>query len=163
LGRWALRAPDQTRSRPAVPVRRLLAEKLPLLGLALASCLLTLRAQARGEAIAPLGVYPLDVRVLNAMQSYVTYLAKAAWPVALAWGLGDLAEAVGARGLRIGLSAAAVAALTACAFRTWEQVGTWRNSRTLWEHAVRVTPSNSVAHNNLGQTYLDSGSLVEAW
>lgn len=39
-------------------------------------------------------------------------------------------------------------------FLAREQVETWKNSITLFEHAIRVTEVNPVAHNNLGALYL---------
>ncbi|MGD1049029.1 MAG: tetratricopeptide repeat protein, partial [Candidatus Krumholzibacteriaceae bacterium] len=49
--------------------------------------------------------------------------------------------------------------LAAC---TWHQVGFWRNSGTLFEHAVAVNPANYAAHNNLGTYLLGEGRTDEA-
>ena len=62
--------------------RRLLGEKVPLLALVAASCLLTLRAQA--GAMASLQQIPLAGRLANALVAYVGYLAKMFWPSRLA-------------------------------------------------------------------------------
>ena len=40
---------------------------------------------------------------------------------------------------------------------TWGQVGTWRDTPTLWQHAVRVTRDNDQAHEHLGQYYHSQG------
>ncbi len=59
----------------------LLVEKVPLLGLAVASAVLTVRAQAAGGATSS---YGFVLRLENALVSYVQYLEKAIWPSRLA-------------------------------------------------------------------------------
>jgi tetratricopeptide (TPR) repeat protein len=61
------------------------------------------------------------------------------------------------------VAAAAVAVLAACALRTWGQLATWRDSRTLWQHAVEVSPGDDAVHDNLGLVYLDEGQPAVAW
>jgi len=62
--------------------RRLVFEKLPLLGLAAASCVVTIFAQH--EAIRSFENVPFPVRVGNALISYVAYLSQMFWPSGLA-------------------------------------------------------------------------------
>src|SRR5262249_16395887 len=45
---------------------------------------------------------------------------------------------------------------------TLEQTRIWRNSETLWRHAVAVDPSSPIAHNNLGEALLSRSALDEA-
>ena len=45
---------------------------------------------------------------------------------------------------------------------TWNQTGYWRNSASLFEHALAVTRDNAVAHNNLGASLLDAGNVAAA-
>jgi protein O-mannosyl-transferase len=83
LGRLGL-APRSTPSgneRPATVIFWRCAEKLPLLLLAAGSAVLTLKAQALDNEIK---IVPLSSRVANALLSYGTYLAQAAWPAKLA-------------------------------------------------------------------------------
>lgn len=42
------------------------------------------------------------------------------------------------------------------------QVRHWRNSETLFQHALRATPDNPVAHNSLGEALLQRGELAGA-
>ncbi|MBI5904116.1 MAG: tetratricopeptide repeat protein [Deltaproteobacteria bacterium] len=63
---------------------RLWLEKIPLLALSLASCVVTYLAQARGEAVRTIHMYPFDGRVWNAAVSYARYAWKAVWPSNLA-------------------------------------------------------------------------------
>jgi protein O-mannosyl-transferase len=62
----------------------LMREKIPFFALAAGSCVLTLLAQSRSGAVAPLSYIPLDQRVANALVAYVFYLRKTIWPADLA-------------------------------------------------------------------------------
>jgi tetratricopeptide (TPR) repeat protein len=79
LRRVALRGAPT--SAPPVPMRRILLEKLGFLPLAIASCIVTYRAQASGQAVISESLLPLDIRIPNAVASYVRYILKAFWPV----------------------------------------------------------------------------------
>jgi Tfp pilus assembly protein PilF len=65
-----------------LPPWRLLREKLPFVGLALLSSVITLVAQ-RG-AIADMTALPAATRIANALVSYLAYIGKTLWPVGLA-------------------------------------------------------------------------------
>jgi len=49
--------------------------------------------------------------------------------------------------------------LSAC---SWKQTSYWRNSETLWDHALAVTQNNDVAHTNLGILLMERGQLDDA-
>lgn len=79
-------APPDDRA-PAQPRRSfwwLAAEKTPLLALAAAGAVLTIKAQRAVDAIASTVRYPFPIRLENAILSYVRYLGKALWPAHLA-------------------------------------------------------------------------------
>ena len=59
----------------------------------------------------------------------------------------------------IAVAAAVIVALAGAAF---VQTSYWRNSETLWSHALAVTTDNDVAHNNLGYLCVDHGDLDKA-
>jgi Tfp pilus assembly protein PilF len=63
---------------------RLIAEKIPLLGLSAASSWITLYAQRGGGALGSTDALPLAWRMENAICSYVAYIAKGLWPSRLA-------------------------------------------------------------------------------
>ena len=65
------------------PPPRLLLEKLPFLGLAVAMSWITLVTQQRSGAIAELSVLPLHSRIANTFVSYACYLQKMFWPEGL--------------------------------------------------------------------------------
>ena len=45
---------------------------------------------------------------------------------------------------------------------TWLQVRHWKNSISLFNHALKVTANNYLAHNNLGSALIDDGRYTEA-
>ena len=47
-------------------------------------------------------------------------------------------------------------------FLTHRQIGYWKDSETLFTHAVRVTSHNGIAENNLGTALMDKGDLATA-
>ena len=58
-----------------------------------------------------------------------------------------------------GLAIVALLALSAC---SWKQVGYWRDSETLWRHALAVTKENDMAHLGLGMWFGDQKRLNDA-
>ncbi len=225
----------------AVPLRTILAEKIPFFILAGASSVVTYLAQERGGAIAEAGAVVFSDRAANAVTSYAAYLGKALFPVNLAFfyphRLGDIT------GLEIGTSVIVLAAITAAVWRfgrtspflpagwflflgmlvpviglvqvglqsmadrymylpliglsvmaawglpsvlrpgaaraailrpafalavvvmgalTWSQTAVWKDNDTLYNHALRVTEGNHIAHTNLGVTLTERGKDVEA-
>jgi tetratricopeptide (TPR) repeat protein len=75
------------------------------------------------------------------------YIPMVGLLIMLVWGAAEILEMMRAKVLAIPLAAAAC---LACAAITWVQVGYWRNSETLFRHALAVTDHNSVANHNLG-------------
>jgi tetratricopeptide (TPR) repeat protein len=59
-------------------------EKIPFWVLAMAAGLITLAAQSRAGAVGSLAVYPLPLRLANALWSYLAYIAKMVAPINLA-------------------------------------------------------------------------------
>jgi len=237
LDHWPLRRTE--------PLRRLVAEKVPLLALAAASSVLTLLVQRAGGAFGSMEQYPLAARAGNALVAYVTYLAKTLWPGRLAvfyphpgtglrafmvlgaaailvaatllalrarrarpyltvgwvwylvtlvpviglvqvgeqsmadrytylplvgiflmltWGATDALNLLAPRAslLRAAWPKVVLGALGALAILTFEQTRIWRNSVTLFEHALAVTEDNHVAHLNLGLAFEEKGDLPRA-
>lgn len=65
-------------------LRRLMKEKIPFFLLSLCSVLITLYAAKSGGMVKSFDVFPLSVRIGNALIAYVSYLEKMIWPVDLA-------------------------------------------------------------------------------
>lgn len=218
-----------------------LAEKIPLVALAIVTSVITVRAQYEGGAMQDLGLVALPARLANAAITYWTYIGQSFWPVDLVvfyphpgesvsylaaaiavlalvgvtmlalraaptrpyvtvgwlwylltlvpvigivqagyqghadrymyvplvglslifvWGGAELAERLRiATALRAGVAGAAVAALTALAVT---QVGYWRDSETVFRHALDVNPRNWQAHQNLAAIAIARGDIEAA-
>ena len=87
------------------------------------------------------------------------YLALVGIGVALVFGVRAAFPAPRARPILLAAGCGAAACL---GVRTFFQTHTWRDSRTLYEHALRVTEKNYVAHNNLGLLCQRAGDLPGA-
>ncbi|MCP4107716.1 MAG: tetratricopeptide repeat protein [Desulfobacteraceae bacterium] len=225
-------------------------EKIPLLLLSAGSCFVTVFAQ-KGAA-SSLEVLPLNIRIANALISYVSYIGKMIWPCNLSfmyphmriipwhqaalsclflvsvtffvvwhmkqkpclivgwmWYLGTLVPVIGV--VQVGIQAMAdrytyvpliglfimmawgletknhekgvssfkfqvssfkfqassfkfliLAYFSVLMASTWIQAQHWKNSVTLYEHAINVTDNNEVAHYNLGNVLLRQRKLDKA-
>jgi protein O-mannosyl-transferase len=97
----------------------------------------------------------------QALADRYTYVPLIGVFLLAAWGLSDLVTH--RPGWEKPAAAAAAVALLACAVLTWHQIAYWHDSRSLWEHALRVTVDNHVAENNLASAFLTGkGSVEEA-
>lgn len=96
----------------------------------------------------------------QAMADRYTYLPLIGIYIVLAWGAREVA--VRWRRLQPALALAASIALAAFASATWLQIGVWRDSRTLFEHALRVTRDNYLVLNNLGAWFERRDDLGKA-
>jgi Flp pilus assembly protein TadD len=86
-----------------------------------------------------------------------TYIPMIGVSIALVWGASDALAAWP----RIRLALAAVVC-SACLMLTWLQVGYWRDSISLYQHAIDVTTDNYVARFNLASVLEARGSSAEA-
>jgi protein O-mannosyl-transferase len=85
LDYWPLRrAGLNSQPSPLSAILLLLREKLPFFALAAASCLLTILAHRRLGMLEGAAGPSLDLRVENALVSYIRYLGNALWPLKLA-------------------------------------------------------------------------------
>jgi Flp pilus assembly protein TadD len=65
-------------------LRRTLVEKVPLLIMSAASCVVTYMAQAEVGTVADVAAVPMNLRAGNALVSYIRYIGKVFYPVSLA-------------------------------------------------------------------------------
>ena len=89
------------------------------------------------------------------------------WPhvglfVALAFWLDAVAFEGRTKPLRIAVASGCAACVAALALLAHAQTGVWRDSETLWRHALDVTERNYVAHANLGRALYEAGHVGEA-
>jgi protein O-mannosyl-transferase len=218
----------------------LLLEKAPFLVLAAGSSLITLLAHRAIGGLHSISSLPWDMRIGNALVSYVRYVGKtlwpshlsvfypypAAWPVAeviacglllvaasvLAfatarkrpwwfvgwfWFIGVMVPSIGlvqageqamadrfmyvpaiglflalvwgvhgmatdSERLRVALGLASLSAVILCVVLSRRQLGYWKNSEALFQHAVAVTESNYVARIHFGTALAERGQYDEA-
>ena len=88
-----------------------------------------------------------------------TYLPQIGLYMAATWAVVDLTVLYRYRRATLSTAILVIAALSSC---TWVQNSYWRNSETLFRHALAVTTNNDVAENNLGIVFLGQGKLDEA-
>jgi spermidine synthase len=84
------------------------------------------------------------------------YVPQIGLTIALAWGAWDLAHNTPARRA---LAAAAVAALAALSTAAWVQVGFWRDSFTLFERVLAISPNAYLPHSALATAHLRAGRI----
>jgi tetratricopeptide (TPR) repeat protein len=97
---------------------------------------------------------------MQAMADRYTYVPHIGLFIAVVWGAGDLASRQPqGRKILAALTGVVFASLTVM---TWNQISHWRSSITLFEHALRVTEQNSLAHLNFGVALNRTGKGREA-
>ncbi|MBN1105173.1 MAG: tetratricopeptide repeat protein [Deltaproteobacteria bacterium] len=242
LGRWQNRRSAHTSNHGLRESFHtgLVWEKIPLLLLSALVGLVTFLVQRKGGLVLGLEIIPLDLRMANALISYMEYVGRTIWPAGLAvyyvhpasiplwkaagagifllcltllvlrgarkvpclavgwlWFIGTLLPVIGllhvggqamadrytyipgiglfimaAWGLpaligegayrRRGLAVSALVVLLVFGVLARVQVGTWKDSITLWKHTLDVNEQNYVAHNMLGGALARQGKLPEA-
>ena len=216
----------------------LIYEKLPLFALTLIFCVIAFIAQRNAGAVVSIENSSIQLRAVNVLVSYVSYMGKIFYPVDLAvlyprridfsaleiaasflvlavislsviyfrrgyleagwlWYLGVLVPVIGLvqigshfiadRYLYLPLTGISIIvgwgfwelvgrksygrklSGTLCAvifvvliLLTRQQVGLWRDSRTLFRHTLAITKNNSVIYNNLGIVLSSLGKFDEA-
>lgn len=96
---------------------------------------------------------------MQSMADRYTYLPMLGAQLALLWTLDD--AIVRPRGRRA-LVAISGALLLGYSVGTWRQLGVWRDSFTLFDHALEVTRNNYLAHDNRGLHLYATGRPAEA-
>jgi protein O-mannosyl-transferase len=89
-----------------------------------------------------------------------TYLPQIGLYIAVTWTVTDLTHSWHFQRIALGLAAVLIVGALSC--RAWLQTSYWRDSETLFTHALAVTSNNDVALNNLGIIFLDKGQLDDA-
>ena len=90
-----------------------------------------------------------------------TYLAQIGLYISVTWLIAESPI----RRLRIPTGALATAATSVLGLLGWcafIQTSSWRDTESLWSHALAVTRNNAVAHNNIGALFFERGKLDEA-
>jgi len=102
----------------------------------------------------------------QALADRYSYLAFVGLFIAVVWQVADwVREPAAGRWMVSRRAAAFLAGAVVAVFSTaaFFQVQTWRNSETLFTHALEVTDENYLAHFNLGSLLLEQGRQKEGW
>ncbi|MAE61931.1 MAG: hypothetical protein CMJ49_11315 [Planctomycetaceae bacterium] len=93
-----------------------------------------------------------------------TYVSFVGLFIILTWAAVDLLIRLKSLGPAPRVIAAILVAalLTAAATLTYQQVGTWRDSKTLYRHAIAVDHRVPVVHNNLANVLMEEGDYETA-
>jgi tetratricopeptide (TPR) repeat protein len=96
----------------------------------------------------------------RAMADRYAYVPFVGLYLMVAWGLGELA----ARGSVLGrvIALAAALGLAACTVLASIQVGYWHDGKALWEHTLKATDDNYLAHTYLGIHLVDEAGRAAA-
>jgi Flp pilus assembly protein TadD len=96
----------------------------------------------------------------QAMADRYTYVPLIGIFICAVWGLSELTKTW--RPARIVLPAVAAGVIVVLVPLTRAQAATWRDSETLWRHALAVTDDNYFAHGGLGAALLSRGDHAGA-
>ena len=134
-------------------------------------CLVTVK-QHRGFAavLAAYAVVLLPVLGIvqigpQAMADRYTYLPSVSLVALLGAGAGALWDRTAIASARWNKAALVTAGLLLLGLLSWQslrQIGTWRNSETLWSRVLQYEPWNTEAYNNRASYYYDRGEYNKA-
>jgi tetratricopeptide (TPR) repeat protein len=101
-----------------------------------------------GTLVPVLGIIQVGVQ---GMADRYTYLPMIGFYIMAVWGIAELVAK--SKGLRLAAAMATVVLLATWSYLTTEQVATWKNSYTVFQHAVEVVPNCFFGYNHLGLAY----------
>ena len=96
----------------------------------------------------------------QAMADRYTYIPLIGLFIIVAWGAADMVAKF--PGSRVWVMLVTAILLPLVMAVTAVQIGYWRDSAALFEHALAVTPDNALARNNLGQALAQKGQTSAA-
>jgi len=107
-----------------------------------------------------IGIIQISLTTPCAMADRYHYLPSIGIAVMMAWGIPFFIKNEEIK--RKILFPTGIAVLAIMTVLTWQQCGYWKNSVTLFNHALKVTKDNYLAHNNLGFGLFIEGKTEEA-
>ena len=110
--------------------------------------------------IAPvIGIIQISLSTPYAIADRYHYLPSIGIATMLAWGIPSFIKSEKTKKI---LFSTAIIFIIILAFLTWKQCGYWKNSATLFSHALQVTKNNYLAHASLGLALFGEGKINEA-
>ncbi len=110
-----------------------------------------------GTLVPVIGLIPAGEQSMADRYSYVPSIGII---LVVVWGAYDLTKRWRYQTMAAAIATAGAACL--CLVLTRAQIGYWKDTETLFRHALRVTKHNYVAHNNLGTALDQQGRWDEA-
>jgi tetratricopeptide (TPR) repeat protein len=110
-----------------------------------------------GTLVPVIGVVQVGVQAYADRYTYIAYIGLF---IMIAWGVSELLSKWACQRIVLGVSMVIV--LTLLGICTFRQISYWKNSNTVFSHALEVTQNNYIAHNCLGEYYLRQGELTLA-
>jgi tetratricopeptide (TPR) repeat protein len=110
-----------------------------------------------GALVPVIGLVQVGAQALADRYTYVPLIGLF---IMISWFIPDLLT--GWRHRHIVLGGAAVTVVSALMVCTWMQLQHWKNDITLFEHALKVTANNYLAHDSLGNALAKQGKLDQA-
>src|SRR5581483_4765548 len=109
-----------------------------------------------GTMVPVIGLVQVGSQAMADRYAYIPFMGIF---VMIVWGVADLASK---RGLTRWAAATAVLVVMALSAAAYVQTEYWKDSSSLWSHALAVTDRNFVAHDNLGNALVSQGRFDEA-
>jgi hypothetical protein len=97
---------------------------------------------------------------LQARADRFTYLPHIGITMLLTWTVADFVQQ--SRNRRVGVTSIATFVIAASIILSYKQTTYWRDSISLWERALAVTPDNQTAHQNLAAALWSKGKTAES-
>ena len=110
-----------------------------------------------GTLVPVIGIVQVGSQALADRYTYVPLIGLF---IMAAWGVPELLK--NWRYRKEALAASSALILMCLLIFTWTQVGYWRSSVELYDHALKVTGNNDTIHNNRGDAYCRLGNLRQA-
>jgi Flp pilus assembly protein TadD len=107
-----------------------------------------------GTLVPVIGLIQVGVQAMANRFAYVPVIGLF---IMLVWGMADLLARWSSGRLIAGLAGGA--AVSACAVLSSIHLAHWKNSVALYQYAIKVSPDNFIAHNNLAFTCIAEGKL----
>ena len=109
-----------------------------------------------GTLIPVIGLVQVGMQSMADRYTYIPYIGLF---IIIAWGVPDLTRRF--RYKRFWLPITALLILLTFMGITWNQVGYWVNSETLYKHSINITSNNFIFHALLGRALLDEGGRTD--
>jgi protein O-mannosyl-transferase len=110
-----------------------------------------------GTLVPVIGIVQVGYQAMAERYTYVPFIGIF---IAVVWLVGD--AVANSPKIKIAAQLLAVAVILACVVETNAQVKVWKNTVTLFKHAIEVDPRGELPFSTLGVAYMRQGRLAEA-